>query len=172
MNELKYIKQYCEKTYNIKDISKVSRKTNYVQARALYYSLSRKHTSYSTTVIGEQLKKDHSTVVHGSNKLHDELIDSCYFYKKCFETFKKEGLDNLQEFKNVNIESESKLKYINVIQKTEIKKLNNKIDSLKNKIQLQQNGDLVYLISRFDKLTEDKQQQFLVRTDAMLKMMK
>lgn len=168
MNELKYIKKYCETCYKIKDISKVNREVEYVEARALYYSLSRKYTSFSLQKIGALLNKHHASVVHGINKIHSEYIKNNYFYRKNFETFK---VEDLEEFRRIIIESESELKYLSVIQKAEIKKLSNKIESLKNKIQLQQNGDLFYLISRFDKLSEDKQQQFLVRTDAMLKMM-
>lgn len=62
------IKEIVDQYFKI-DISEPTRKVGYVEARALYYKLCRKHSRLSLEVIGEYVGKDHATAINGIKKL-------------------------------------------------------------------------------------------------------
>jgi len=64
------IKEIVEKYYQL-DITKLTRKREYVEARAVYYNLVRDNTRMSLSAIGKSMGKDHSTVLHFIKQLKD-----------------------------------------------------------------------------------------------------
>lgn len=67
---LKTLQDLVGRYFQINDISKKTRETNYVWARYVYYRLGLDE-GYSLTAIGRQVKVDHATVLHGKNKFAD-----------------------------------------------------------------------------------------------------
>jgi chromosomal replication initiation ATPase DnaA len=67
---LDHLKKIVCNFYNIKeeDLSGIRRDFHFVQARRDYCHLAFKKTKFSTTVIGNKIKRDHSSVLHHINK--------------------------------------------------------------------------------------------------------
>ncbi len=163
---LTYIKTYCERGYDIDDISIKCREREYVKAKTLYCALSRKHTEKNLFTIGNKVNyKTHASVSHTTKKLHDKFIKDDITYKKLFDNF---DISNITALKSLKVNDIDNLVTIQELQEE------NKILSTKNKDyeNIFNNGDLMYLLSRFDKLSEENKQNFIVRTDAILNMMK
>lgn len=78
MINLEYLINYVNNIFEL-DIKINSRKREIVEARAFYYELARRLTSYSFVKIGGSLDKTHATVMHSINNvvpfLDKELID-------------------------------------------------------------------------------------------------
>ena len=74
------IRTYIESCLNI-DISKRTRKRNYVYARAVYFKLCREYTKLSLDDIGQTVDMDHASVVHAISKVFDAVV----FYDKFLE---------------------------------------------------------------------------------------
>lgn len=72
-----FIKSEITEALNI-DISKKTRKREYAEARALYYVLCRKYTIYSLKKIGEEVNRDHASVIHGINNIFPLIDKSLY----------------------------------------------------------------------------------------------
>jgi hypothetical protein len=94
---LKDIRKAVEIASNIKDISVKTRKRNYIDARMIYYQISKEFTDYGTTIIGMEVDKDHATVMNGLNQFKKikyipdikDLYDKCkYFLSKDFNNLK------------------------------------------------------------------------------------
>lgn len=67
------IKDIVQKQYNIR-IDDNTRKAEYVEARAMYYRLMRKHCRYlSLDKIGKSVGRDHAGVINGINRLEGWL---------------------------------------------------------------------------------------------------
>ena len=58
------IKQIVESHFKI-EISKETRQREYVEARGIYYKLTRDNTRLSLTAIGNPVNKHYSSVIHG-----------------------------------------------------------------------------------------------------------
>jgi chromosomal replication initiation ATPase DnaA len=67
---LHHLKKIVCNFYNIKeeDLSGGRRDSLFIQARRDYCHLAFKNTKFSTTVIGEKIKRDSSSVLHHLNK--------------------------------------------------------------------------------------------------------
>ena len=67
---LKHIKRLVCNFYNIKEehLSGNRRDKHFVQARRDYCHLAFKNTKFSTTIIGNKIKRDSSSVLHHLNK--------------------------------------------------------------------------------------------------------
>lgn len=57
------IKEIVEQHYKL-DITTKTRKREYVEARAIYFYLTRQYTRMSLSSIGKTMGRDHSTVLH------------------------------------------------------------------------------------------------------------
>lgn len=62
------VKDLVQKEYDIR-IDKDTRKAEYVEARAVYYKLLRKHTYLSLDRIGKSVGRDHAGVINAINRL-------------------------------------------------------------------------------------------------------
>lgn len=73
MNDLQKIKFLVEKEFKIEDISTEKRNYQFSVARWFYCKLAREHTDMTTKKIGEQINRDHSTVVYALKNIPFEL---------------------------------------------------------------------------------------------------
>jgi hypothetical protein len=87
MKILLEIKDLVDKELGL-DISRNTRKQDYVFARVIYYKLARDYTSYSLSTIGSLLGKDHATVLHGV-RLFESFNQVPNAYRKQLEAFEK-----------------------------------------------------------------------------------
>lgn len=68
------------------DILTKSRRTDVIDARALYYKIALKDTRASMNVIGEVVGKSHATVIHTRNNVIP-LIEEDIFYMNIFNEY-------------------------------------------------------------------------------------
>lgn len=78
-NTQRIVREIVEDYYKL-DITKVTRRRPYIEARAIYYKLLRDNTKYSLTTIGKTMDKDHATVLYFTRKAKDWIL-----YDKEFE---------------------------------------------------------------------------------------
>jgi len=92
------IKEIVDQYFKI-DISTPTRKVAYVEARALYYKLSRAHSRLSLEVIGEYVGKDHATAINGINKLEGwmEYDKRMRYHYDELNKLVKEGLEHFDD---------------------------------------------------------------------------
>lgn len=91
MDELKLLKLIIENVLQV-DIKKKSRMRNLIDARYIYTKILRDR-GHTCTAIGKYIGKDHTTIVHYSNKMdallsRDELLAEKYI--KCKNALQKE----------------------------------------------------------------------------------
>lgn len=67
---LQIIKEVVEQYYEL-DITTNTRKREFVEARGMYFYLSRQYTRVSLSSIGKTVKRDHSTVLHFERTVKD-----------------------------------------------------------------------------------------------------
>ena len=85
MDDLRAIKGIVDNYYNC-DISKNTRRQDYIVARAVYYRLCRKFTNKSTTMIGRFIRRDHATVLYALKNF--EAYEGAWKgYNSCKGTF-------------------------------------------------------------------------------------
>lgn len=81
------IRTYIESCLNI-DISKRTRKRNYVYARAVYFKLCREYTKLSLDDIGQTMDMDHASVVHSINKVFESVVIYDKFLEDLYNDYK------------------------------------------------------------------------------------
>lgn len=64
------IKELVSNYFNL-DITRKTRKKEYVEARAFYYRLMRQYTRLSLQEIGSSVNRDHASVLHGMKSLYN-----------------------------------------------------------------------------------------------------
>jgi len=69
-NTQRIVREIIEDYYKL-DITKVTRRRPYIEARAIYYKLLRDNTHYSLSAIGKTMDKDHATVLYFTRKAKD-----------------------------------------------------------------------------------------------------
>ena len=69
-NTQRIVREIVEDYYKL-DITKVTRRRPYIEARAIYYKLLRDNTHYSLSAIGKTMEKDHATVLYFTRKAKD-----------------------------------------------------------------------------------------------------
>lgn len=135
------------------DIDNPVRKRAFVEARAIYYKLLREYTSLSLSEIGNYVKKDHATVIHGIKNLNDWCDVDIGLKNKYLNI--RSGLDVIKENVEIDNADVEKIvdKYIKLKQKTskliesnkelleQIKKLTNKYNEREK--QLKKNGYII-----------------------------
>jgi chromosomal replication initiation ATPase DnaA len=85
-NYLKQIIDYVNLSLDI-DIGRDTRKREYVYGRSLYFVLARKHTVFSYEEIGEQIGRNHATVIFGCNKVFEYAQKEHPLIKKSLDKF-------------------------------------------------------------------------------------
>lgn len=101
LKKLKEIKQYVNDLFDL-DITENTRKRDYVDARAMYYELSRNLTKQSLDAIGSLVKRNHASVLHSLKNvvmfLDKKELTEAYLYfeankvpEDCFNILKIEN---------------------------------------------------------------------------------
>ena len=77
-------KNIIERFYNIK-LDDKSRFRKFIYARAMYYYICSKHTTYNISEIGRSLNKNHATVLHSIDQFpymlkFDKKLNEDFFY--------------------------------------------------------------------------------------------
>lgn len=78
---LKQIKDEVESTYWLHLDNKL-RKSEYVHARSMFYSIAKEYTAATFENIGEVVKRSHSSVIHGYNLYLKEFNKNKNFQEK------------------------------------------------------------------------------------------
>ena len=117
------------------DLTQVSRKTELVYTRAMYYNLCREYTLHSLEAIGKSVGKNHATVLHGI-KLYRDWIDQ--HEERYIQAY--EDIDKFvsREFKRENAKYRGrdfyKRKYVKVL--LELRDVNTKHRNLKKLVNV------------------------------------
>lgn len=173
MIHLDYIKAFAESKYMIDDISISLKKRNYVNARALYCSLSKKYTGYSLSKIGSKINRNHATVLHSINNIHDRNMKDDNFYINSYSVFKDDN-----NYKKLTNKSKRYIKDILSIkelydnEKEKNIKLTKEIEDLIRLNNVLLNEDFLKITKSFNELNKNNKDSFIVRVEAILKMMK
>lgn len=153
------IRKYVESRTGL-DISSKTRKRPYVDARALYFALCRKHTNASFDEIGVLVNRDHSTVVH--SVLH--CFDSVYKFNRLIRNI----YDSFRPILAVVPETLTKDDVQCVLE--ENMALMAKIDVLNDRINKLENGN-ARIIDLVAKVPEPAIEDFFSRVSAMVTML-
>lgn len=123
MDILDEIYNYVNNEFNL-DIKKSTRRRDYVDARALFYLLSRKKTDYGYVFIADYLNQNHATAVHSVHNVSQHLKKDTVI--KALSHF--DLMDEIPEDHSLNLKcrlekSEEELKHkremVNIIPKLE-----------------------------------------------------
>lgn len=153
------IRNYVESRTGL-DISSKTRKRPYVDARALYFALCRKHTDASFDEIGVLVNRDHSTVVH--SVLH--CFDSVYKFNRLIRNI----YDSFRPILVVVPEKLTKDDVKDILE--ENMALMAKIDVLTDRINKLENGN-ARIIDLVAKVPEPAIEDFFTRVSAMVTML-
>jgi len=110
----KLIKEIVEQHYKL-DITTKTRKREYVEARAIYFYLTRQYTRMSLSSIGKTMDRDHSTVLH-FERLMPHWLKHDIQLKEDYKSINKRVQDavnaNPEEFKTaVSLEGFYEIQY-------------------------------------------------------------
>lgn len=119
------IKNIVQDYYNI-DITSDLRKRNYVEARAIYFSLLRKNSRLSLEAIGKTVARHHATVLHNIRQLegwikYDKRLNADYQYLSNVIISKK---DEVTEDDLATLESVKTQNHILTTKLEELKQIN------------------------------------------------
>jgi hypothetical protein len=153
------IRNYVESRTGL-DISKKTRKRPYVDARALYFALCRKHTNASFDEIGVLVNRDHSTVVHSVLHCFDAVYKFNRLIRNIYDSFRPILVvtpDTLTDDQVQNIINE------NIALREAVDALNDRISKLESG-----NGRIIDLVA---KVPEPALDDFFTRVSAMVTML-
>ena len=68
----KDIKDFCDIYFGY-DIAKKSRRRHFIDARNAYYKICQKYTYYTLENIGDQVQRNHASVINGLGKINNYL---------------------------------------------------------------------------------------------------
>ena len=160
---LSKIKSHVESRLDIKDISIKSRKRKYTYARALYYRISKDTTKFSLETIGEEVGKGHCEVLNAFKGTFPQAYDNEDYIRDAYDDY----MVNYKEVKTINSLNNKTTKELiieNLNLSKEIKILKAKKDS--------EDSNIIDLVFRYNDLTPEKKELFILRTSAILTMMK
>ena len=164
------IKKYIEDYLNIEDISIRSRVREYAYARALFCKLAHELQNKTFEAIGEYSKRDRITARHSIVNTFPVAFESSGIIQKCYNDYKAK--DNKIKLLIDGYESqETESLAVKIIHLEDVLKQSQEvIKELKSKKDIDNKG-INSLLIKFNQLTEDKQDTFILRADAILKML-
>jgi hypothetical protein len=127
----------------------VSRKRNFVEARAMYYKLLRDISNMTLQAIGDTVNKDHATIIHSLNSVDDWMK-----YDRKLANRYKNILYAIDKIDETDFNS---LRYENIM-------LNLKIDELTKRLSSNRLYDLM------DKIPFDKEEAVYDRLSVIVRM--
>ena len=127
----------------------VSRKRNFVEARAMYYKLLRDVSNMTLQAIGDTVNKDHATIIHSLNSVDDWMR----YDRKLADRYK----NILYAIDKIDETDFNSLRYENIM-------LNLKIDELTKRLSSNRLYDLM------DKIPFDKEEAVYDRLSVIVRM--
>ena len=127
----------------------VSRKRNFVEARAMYYKLLRDVSNMTLQAIGDTVNKDHATIIHSLNSVDDWMK----YDRKLADRYK----NILYAIDKIDGTDFNSLRYENIM-------LNLKIDELTKRLSSNRLYDLM------DKIPFDKEEAVYDRLSVIVRM--
>ena len=127
----------------------VSRKRNFVEARAMYYKLLRDVLNMTLQAIGDTVNKDHATIIHSLNSVDDWMK----YDRKLADRYK----NILYAIDKIDETDFNSLRYENIM-------LNLKIDELTKRLPSNRLYDLM------DKIPFDKEEAVYDRLSVIVRM--
>jgi hypothetical protein len=127
----------------------VSRKRNFVEARAMYYKLLRDISNMTLQAIGDTVNKDHATIIHSLNSVDDWMR----YDRKLADRYK----NILYAIDKIDETDFNSLRYENIM-------LNLKIDELTKRLSSNRLYDLM------DKIPFDKEEAVYDRLSVIVRM--
>jgi len=127
----------------------VSRKRNFVEARAIYYKLLRDVLNMTFQAIGDTVNKDHATIIHSLNSIDDWMK----YDRKLTDRYK----NILYAIDKIDETDFNSLRYENIM-------LNLKIDELTKKLSSNRLYELM------DKIPFDKEEVVYDRLSVIVRM--
>ena len=144
------------------DIRDRKRTNEYVFARMIYYKLARELTNLSLERIGQEVDRDHASVIHSLKKFNDAL--SIPYLEELYNSF----LDNPIKEKV----DKKQIERINKKQSKDLQQLRNKYKSLLNEKLKRQNSKIGDIENLLKDLNEEQLELAYVRIEAMTTMIK
>jgi len=142
------IKEIVENYYQL-DITRLTRKREYVEARAIYYNLVRDNTRMSLSTIGKTMGKDHSTVLYFIRKLRDWIT-----YDQQIQRDYEILTDVVKEAVELNPEDFKREKTIEGFYQVQFKKIVTEKEQLTKEKEIADNK-LEKLLIRYTNLNKD-----------------
>ncbi len=130
----------------------VSRKRNFVEARAIYYKLLRDISNMTLQAIGDTVNKDHATILHSLKGVDDWMR----YDTKLFEKYK----NILYAIDNIGDSDMNSLRYDNMMLSLKIEELEERINKL--------SSNRFYTL--IDKIPNHKEELVYDRISAIVKM--
>jgi hypothetical protein len=168
------IKQFVDRHYGF-DIDRNTRKDEYIQARTMYYFLSREYTSRPLSDIGALLDKDHATVLHSIKNNHGFYMLNNQNYKNGLNSFLDYIIRYVQilDKKDPNGDNVDAIAIKESVLYYENTKLKHELDNIKADYDiLRQNERVSSVLSNIvNKIPENKLSLVVERLEAMVKML-
>lgn len=132
------IKDLVNNYFNL-DITRNTRKRPYVEARAYYFKLMRKHTPLSLELIGKEVNRDHASVLHGIKILYYWMLHDTRI-KNNYKTLEVKLKSIKEQSKIIDIDENILIKYVslqNTVKEQDqlITELSNELEELKVKTE-------------------------------------
>lgn len=168
--KLQDIKNFIDTEFDI-DISKNTRKREYVEARCLYYKLAKEYTKLTLERIGAVLNRDHATVLHGLKNVWDhalvtneDVYDTYYKFKDMMAEL-NEGIDNNYTLSQRLASAKQEIASLKAAGFGDYKAVKDELESLKK-----DNKRFSFLMSQLD--DERKKEQLFFRLESAVKLLK
>jgi hypothetical protein len=143
--ELNEIVKYIESQTGL-NVTRNTRKREYVYARSLYFKLAKEYTSLPLSYMGEFVGRDHASAIHN--------ITNVFPHAYKFEKTIKKAYDNFKSFKDNDIDVNSEHANTIVALKLEILNLKTKNDYLVNLINSVESHKRPLLIERVEAMVK------------------
>lgn len=166
-----FIKKTVEKMSGIEDISIPIRKENYVELRCVYYKLCKDFSlelkNPTLFEIGDCIKRNHATVIHGLKKFDDLITTNSLKQKDVyFNSIMKinnqiELIDVPEEIQKERIKDYFRIKHIALSNK-----YREVVNKLRDKVSFYRNNDIVERISN---LNDKDLSELEIKLDAFFK---
>lgn len=168
--KLKDIKNFVDTEFDI-DISENTRKREYVEARCLYYKLSKEFTKLSLKRIGAILHRNYATVLHSLNNVWDHAIvtnedvyDAYYKFKDMIAELNKE-VENDYTLTQRLANAKKEIAAMRAVGLGDYQALKDELEALKN-----ENKRFNDLISQLD--DDRKKEELYFRLESAVKLLK
>jgi len=160
-DKLAVVKNYVEQETGIEDISKNSRRHNYIFARTVYYKLCMKYIAVSQERCARFVKRDHATLIHALSPNRPPLPEN---YNLMVSMFNGSVIMNAgesdREIYDSLLKSEAKVRRL----RSKVSELNKKINHLTS------NSFTAKLTQVLDNVTFEDEMNIKNRIEAIIRL--